>query len=206
MVLEGAVGPLSWGETIQWVLGIGDGWAGSSPPWVGTSVERNDVLEGTTGWVAAECGPTPGSKNCKEAELLIGAWWGNRQPDGHKVWKRMIGIPGEENPCGSIWDCPGAATHQNIPAKNSFVFQNPYQDQTVRFEVRYGEKEGCSDDCDTGAIEVQAGDSIVIPASPGGYYYAETQPGISANALGLSGWAFPPPEGLLPTFATGGAP
>ena len=120
--------------------------------------------------------------------------------------KRIIGIPSEQNPCESISDCPGATSLKNIPAQESFVFQNPYDDQVVRFEVRYGETEGCQESCDENVVLVSPGDSVVVPASPGGFYFAETESGVAGNSLGLVGWAFPPPEGLLPTFATGGGP
>ena len=164
--------------------------------------------DGAGDWQPASCGPSPGLDSCDSEALYVGSWWEERLEDGFKSWKRIIGVPASLETCESVWTCANQGTvGENLPAQQSFWFHNPYVDQVVRFEARDGALAGCGDSClSVGVVEVQPGQTAEIPQSPGGFYFVETHPGVSDNPFGLSGWAFPPPETVLSTFATRGGP
>jgi len=166
------------------------------------------MVESDNSWIAAHCGATPGYQNCDEVELYAGIWWDQRLPDGTKRWKRVIGVPDTPQNCSSLHVCSMGldVLMPNVPAQYSFSFNNPFPNQTIRFSERSSAHDGCEEGCSGIAHVVAGGATEVIPGSSGGFYFVETVEGVSAADVHILGGGFPPPEGLLPNFSTGGAP
>jgi len=193
----------AWSNGISWDAGPGKQFPGTGAPWLGSS-----MIKSNGSWEAAECGPTPGYQNCDEEVLYPGVWWDERQPDNTKSWKRVIGVPEAPENCESLHVCSRGldVLMPNVPAHSSFSFTNSFSNQTIRFSERSSAHDGCEEGCTGNTHVVSAGATEVIPSSSGGFYFVETVEGVKAADVNILGGGFPPPEGLLPNFATGGAP
>lgn len=185
-----------------------------SDPGDGISLYRISLAaaDSEANWEATPCGNTPGYPSCSgstDVTSYTSFWIDQNASEGGIFWYQAIGWPAwRETVCEMTIVCPGGAYgytyRDNFPAAVAFEFQNPYDSHSVVFEEREGPNHTC-DPCGTDTFTVGPGETLEVPASSLGYYFAITQ-GPRLNSYDwFEGdpdryWALPP-DGILAPFS-----
>jgi parallel beta-helix repeat protein len=186
-----------------------------SDPGDGVSLSRLSLtaVDSAANWAATPCGATPGAASCASGDAVtsyVSTWLDRNASEGGIYWFQAIGWPTwGGGSCDERIVCTGGAYghdfRDNFPAPAAFSFTNPYPQHTVTFVERASPTDTCTDPCSNPATAVPPGQTVTVPASALGYYFAVTS-GPTLNSLDWFGgdpsryWDLPP-DGTLAPFS-----